>query len=151
MSNFGITASRDGPTVKQVVALSNIMAGIAAITPLFYESGETEPVKSVLHHGDCIGGDELAHDLAKLYGFLTHGHPPINNKLRAYRRCDFMEKPLPYIQRNHNIVDSVGRLWVLPNTFDEQLRSGTWATWRYAKKRHVLYTIIFPNGSTTSG
>ncbi len=65
MSQFGVTASREGPTVKQIVTLSNIMGGIAAIAPLFYEGGTTEPVKSVLHHGDCQGGDAPIPEIGK--------------------------------------------------------------------------------------
>ena len=71
MGQFGVTASREGPTVKQIVTLSNIMGGIAAITPLFYEGGTTEPAKSVLHHGDCQGGDALiSHDGFECFGTM---------------------------------------------------------------------------------
>ena len=38
-----------------------------------------------LHHGDCVGADAEAHDLAKEVGLLVAVHPPRNDKKRAFK------------------------------------------------------------------
>lgn len=36
------------------------------------------------HHGDCIGADEQAHEIAKALGIPVAIHPPINPSKRAF-------------------------------------------------------------------
>ena len=85
------------------------------------------------HHGDCIGKDESVHRLAKNLGYKIVIHPPKNNVLRAYCKGDEWRDPLPYIERNHEIVDETTVLLAIPDV-PEVMRSGTWATIRYARK-----------------
>jgi hypothetical protein len=103
------------------------------------------------HHGDCVGSDAQAHGIAFQLGVPTIViHPPIDPKARAY--CHLGEqRPLvqvvvqvekPYLDRNHDIVDSVDLLIATPYTDQEQLRSGTWATVRYARKVGVPVVVI---------
>ena len=56
-----------------------------------------------------------------------------------------------YLVRNHNIVDSTDMLIGCPKEMQEQLRSGTLATIRYAKKKNKKIIIIFPNGTYDIG
>lgn len=49
-------------------------------------------------------------------------------------------------KRNHDIVDATEWLIATPKKFEE-IRSGTWATVRYAKKVKKPVTIIWPDGS----
>ena len=42
----------------------------------------------------------------------------------------------PYLERNRNIVDNTTMLVAFPNNNKELLKSGTWSTIRYAKKRN---------------
>ncbi len=102
----------------------------------FQQMGITE-----LHQGMCIGGDEEANTIARDLGLRTVGHPPIQNKLRSECIVDQLHKPLPYMTRNHNIVDAVKILFVGPYTNLEVLRSGTWATYRYAVQCGI-HTVI---------
>ena len=89
----------------------------------------------VLHHGDCIGSDRMAHIIAKDLGFKIHIHPPIDRLKRANMKGDIIEKAYPYLQRNKFIVDACGLIIAMPkNPNEEELRSGTWATVRYARK-----------------
>ena len=106
-----------------------------------------------LHHGDCIGADEQAHKLAK--NLLRGGsakvtiHPPDNPRLRAFcKDYDEIRPELPYLSRNSNIArDGVDGLIVTPLEFAEVIRSGTWATIRYARKLKRPIWLVLPDGT----
>lgn len=55
----------------------------------------------------------------------------------------------PPLERNKDIVNAIDVLVTTPRLHTEELRSGTWATVRYARKmkRHIF--IVWPNGKTT--
>lgn len=98
---------------------------------------------SEFHHGDCIGADAQAHWNALVVPVFIIIHPPIDSKKRAfcfnktsYPDCLIVRQrdPKPYLDRNHDIVDESDFLIVAPKTDQEETRSGTWATYRYAKK-----------------
>ena len=99
------------------------------------------------HHGDCVGADENAHAIASSLGLRTVCHPPINPAKRAFTENDETREPKDYIARNHDIVDETDFLLATPKFNAEELRSGTWATIRYAKKSGKRVGIIFPDGS----
>lgn len=134
----GITATRDGLTVKQRRTFRQYVV----------ERGGGE-----YHHGSCVGGDADAHailrDVAKKVPMLVRIvlHMPDNPRHVAQCDGDEVRDPLPYLMRNHNIVDETRLLIGLPNGMREQLRSGTWATLRYARKMGHPLLIIFPDGS----
>lgn len=104
-----------------------------------YELNPTE-----FHHGDCIGADAEAHDIVREFfpDVKIVGHLPKANSKRAYKKCDEYRDPLPYLERDHKIVDETDYLFGAPKADAEVLRSGTWATIRYArktsKKRQIL-------------
>lgn len=104
-----------------------------------YELGITE-----FHHGDCVGADAEAHDIVREFfpEVWIVGHLPLSNGKRAYKKCDEYRDPLPYLVRDHKIVDETDFLIGSPKADAEILRSGTWATIRYARKKgenhHVL-------------
>lgn len=103
------------------------------------------------HHGDCIGSDKQAHDAALGNGINIAIHPPSDSSKRAWcMGAREVRDPKPYLDRNHDIVDECDVLIATPKTFIEVLRSGTWATIRYALKRGKPVTIIWPNGSVYS-
>lgn len=104
-----------------------------------------------LHHGDCIGADAEAHDIATGMGYETEGHPPSNPKKRAYKTTTRTNVPLPYLERNQNIVDETVQLIAAPGEFEEQKRSGTWSTIRYARQTKAPFLIIFPDGTIVNG
>ncbi len=105
-----------------------------------------EPTR--LHHGMCVGVDVQMNEIARGRGILTRGYPPINMKHIGDCIVDEMELPEEYLVRNHNIVDAVDLLLVIPATNRELLRSGTWATYRYAKKQLVNLIRFNPDGSS---
>lgn len=103
--------------------------------------------KSELHHGDCIGADATAHDMAVGMGLDTEIHPPTNNSRRAFKKAARTNPPFAYLDRNKNIVRSTVMLIATPGEAEEQLRSGTWATVRFARKLKRRVIIILPDGT----
>ena len=94
-----------------------------------------------LHHGDCIGADTIAH---RLWGSKTVIHPPIDNGRRSFcvgRETKYVSAK-PFIERNHDIVDACQVLVACPRTMREEIRSGTWATVRYARKLGKIVFIV---------
>lgn len=102
---------------------------------------------SEAHHGDCIGADSDFHSLCLKNGVDIIIHPPDNDSKRNFNKgYRNIKEEKPYLDRNKDIVDDSNILIVCPNTNTEVLRSGTWATYRYAKKRNKNIFIIYPNG-----
>lgn len=109
------------------------------------------------HHGDCVGADAQAHDLireAQAAGMLRKLriviHPSYHKWLRAYKSGDSMREPLAPLARNRHIVE-VSDLLIAAPSGPEVLRSGTWATVRYARrrlkdKRQLIAIHILPRG-----
>ena len=103
--------------------------------------------KVEIHHGDCIGADTEVHWILQPHSrFYFVIHPPINNSKRAYCSGNVILEPKPYLKRNHDIVDSTSSLIAAPLTDKEVIRSGTWATVRYALKKGKEVLIIQRNG-----
>ena len=107
-------------------------------------------------HGDCIGADTDAHELSLKHVSRIVIHPPVYASKRSF--CDKKTKvgvtievlpEKPYIDRNHDIVDA-SEMIATPKEYSEQLRSGTWATVRYAKKSKKPLMVIYPDGTTKS-
>lgn len=102
------------------------------------------------HHGDCLGADSEAHDIAiELRIGIIIIHPPANPYKRAFcfnrhhNRSAVIQVPeKDYITRNHDIVNETEVLIVAPRTMVEELRSGTWATFRFAKKLGKPYNLL---------
>jgi len=132
---IGFTGTQIGCTDVQVAALARTLAALGC---------------KVLHHGDCIGADEVAHRIARAMGARVELHPPRNGTKRA--RCEMLpgETTHPakeYIPRNHDIVNATTVLVACPKEEEgEELRSGTWATVRYARKLHRPVYIVRPSG-----
>lgn len=99
---------------------------------------------SEFHHGDCIGADAEAHDIVREFfpEIKIIGHPPNISTKRAFKECNEYRSLLPYLERNHNIVDDTDFLIGAPKEDTEVLRSGTWATIRYSKKLNKSQLIL---------
>ena len=98
------------------------------------------------HHGDCIGADSEAHQIAREAGYSIVLHPPTKSLKRAFCKADKEKQALPYLERNLEIVKSTQILLATPKGMSEERRSGTWSTVRKAKKMGKKVMIIFPNG-----
>lgn len=136
--NIGITATRKGLTEPQLERLKLEVLNV-----------QVEEQPHTFHHGDCVKGDEAFHNLVKGWGRVVV-HPPLDPKLRAF--CNdgvivVIRKPKPYMMRNNDIAHEVDILFVCPKGFKQELRSGTWSTFRMAKAIGKTVVIIYPDGS----
>lgn len=99
---------------------------------------------AVLHHGDAIGADAEAHDIAVELGIAVVIHPPANDKQRAFKSAPDIRPPRPYLDRNRDIVRETTLLIAAPAEAAEQLRSGTWSTVRYARRLGRRIVVLAP-------
>lgn len=136
--HVGVTGSRLGGDRDQ-----NLLLGIR-LAELF-EQG------AVFHHGSATGVDAYAHNVAKNIGYRVVVHPPKNPRFREYverlptwvRDHDVLLPEAEYMVRNLDIVNAVSTLIAVPSgTAEEQVRSGTWATYRMAVRLGVQTTLI---------
>ena len=103
--------------------------------------------RGVFCHGDCIGADAQAHDIANSLHWKIKIYPPENSKYRAFKEARTIYRPRHYLERNKIIVDKTSRLIVCPNENEEILRSGTWSTFRYAKSLFKKIIVLLPDGN----
>lgn len=118
MTAVGFTGSSQGVSPEQFNWLRDQLVRL----------GATE-----LHHGDCVGGDHAAHEVALELKLRVVIHPPVNASRRAWCTGDEVRPAREYLDRNRDIVDETEVLLALPDG-PERLRSGTWATIRYARR-----------------
>lgn len=130
--NWGFTGTREGMTDKQKAMLYGWLKGTTGH----------------FHHGDCLGADSEAHDIADECGYAIILHPPSDPKLRAWREVPrhMMRPEAPYITRNRHIVDETTALIAAPAEPDEQPRGGTWSTVKYARRQGKAIVLILPDG-----
>ena len=134
MLKLGFTGTRHGMTEVQLKEFKKLV-----------DSKQFEE----FHHGVCVGSDKQAHDyidsIKKERNIKVVGHPGQDKKHRADCECDIMMKPLPYLDRNKNIISHADILIATPDT-KERVRSGTWATVRYGRKKGMRIYVIHKNG-----
>jgi hypothetical protein len=132
----GFTGTQAGMTKEQHIAVRRLLR-----TRKYSE----------LHHGGCVGADEQMHEL----WLIEHGDLPIivhpASGVAASKKAllsGYFRKlaELPPLERNRVIVDACDLLIATPFTADEVLRSGTWATIRYARRTGKALTLVKPRG-----
>ena len=131
--DLGFTGTQQGMTSRQILRIESWKDVLIAR----FER---------LHEGDCIGADEMMVDMFRDYMIIV-AHPPINESKRAFAWYDETRDPKEYILRNHSIVDESGLLIATPKEPAEVVRSGTWATIRYAADVGVRVLIRGPDGT----
>ena len=137
----GVTATRRGLTDPQLVTATDVLR-------LRYELGA-----HTLHHGACVGGDERLAEVAFQLGYTLEAWPaelPARYvSERALALSHVVHDQQPPLERNHDIVDHASDcLVVCPGDRVEKLRSGTWATVRYARRRPSLPRLVcWPDGA----
>ncbi len=85
---IGFTGTRFGMTQAQQDALRSL---------LLSGSGK-------LHHGDCVGADEQAHDIARALGRTVVIHPASLPEQRAFKSAQDIREPKAPLVRNKVIV-----------------------------------------------
>ena len=101
-----------------------------------------------LNHGDCVGADALAHDIAIELGLKVIVHPPSNPKSRAYCNGEnvLILAEREYKVRNQSLVKNGDVLLALPDSNQEYKRSGTWYSVRQARRTMLPIIICYPDG-----
>ena len=135
MLHVGFTGTQRGLTTAQRDSLERLLAHLKAL----HESVS-------LHHGDCIGADTEAHRAAVGLGYYVVLHPPLKDDKRSFCKADEERLPLPYLDRNEKIAQACILLIACPKENAEQVRSGTWATVRRARKFGKKIVVIPPGG-----
>src|SRR5262245_55054500 len=130
-SHVGFTGTQVGLTVAQAESLTDILRQLR------------KQGFRWLHHGDCIGGDSEANEIARSLTYRIHGHPPELVGKRAFCVVDRESNPRPYLVRNRDIVKVVELLIACPKEKVEQRSSGTWTTVGYARAWNVQIQFIF--------
>ncbi len=128
----GFTGTRQGMTPEQKATVRNVFGAVKG---------------TLLVHGDCVGADSDAHDIAKALDMYIRVRPCTMRGFRAHRTGDERVEPAGVMERNRAIVNDCAVLVATPPTFEEILRSGTWATIRYARKVQKAVCIIWPDGT----
>lgn len=133
---IGFTGTREGLTDAQRRALCRWVTALDRITEA--------------HHGSCEGADDEFHQLMRWLKVPIFLHPPEDLRASLFQRHVLnvspgnISKPKPFLERNHDIVDAVAFMIVCPKEPEEILRSGTWATYRYAGKKDVPVALFEP-------
>ena len=87
---IGITGTRNGMSSDQVEAFWERMDS------MFHTSCESSARPLELHHGDCVGVDVQAAEVARLMGIKTVCHPPVDQSHRAHHKsCLLYTSPSP--------------------------------------------------------
>lgn len=116
---------------------------------------------SALSHGDCIGADAQANEIAKVYGVnffdiwpstIAHKRANVWRLEQGYHKIPYEDRiihvqvfpTMAALERNKKIVDQCAVLIACPKEHQHTVRSGTWATIRYAWKIKKDVMIIPP-------
>lgn len=138
----------------EIVSFTGTRAGMTAAqektVERLFRSFANPPMGSIAH-GNCIGADAQAHAIARRLNFTAMAWPANIAGMQALTDARVMAKPAPPLARNRKVVDAGGRLVAAPVGFGEELRSGTWATVRYARKRGKLVFVVWPDGTVNYG
>ena len=129
---MGITGARGGMTPEQKEQFKQILI---------------DKKVTVLHHGDCLGADADAHDIAEELGIHIVVHPPAINSLRAFKTGDEFREAKGYLERDRDIVNESDELTGTPALDYETERSGTWYTLRHGLKTNKPTDAIKPDGT----
>lgn len=119
----GFTGTRQGMTAVQTIQLRGFLE-------VLWDARRPNE----FHHGGAAGADASAWRFAVLRGYEIHWHPCPGVSATDETSCHCWHEVLAPLVRNRLIVEVCDVLIAAPFTGIEQLRSGTWATVRHARK-----------------
>lgn len=147
ITHVTFTGTQRGLTSVQSIALEELLRSL-----LVGRRAELGPFN--WHSGDCIGADHEALKLVRQIregldtGVVwTVGHPSTVSEKRAWDYYDERRSPDGPLTRNHAMVDAADLVIAAPGEAQEVLRSGTWATVRYARKWGKPVVVVWPDGT----
>ena len=127
--HIGFTGTRKGMSKSQKMRLSELLTEI-----------KSKNYSINFHHGACKGADSEADLIARNFGCKMYIHPSNdrNTRIHCEESGDIVFNPKPPLVRDQDIVNVIEMLIAAPFTDKEIMRSGTWTTVRYARKRNLL-------------
>jgi len=128
----GFTGTRAGMTEAQKKVVARLLE-------------EHKP--SEVHHGDCIGADAQFHQIAGNIPIVGHPASEVGEQRAFCLNFSRIHESKPPLERNRDIVTASDIMIATPKESREVLRSGTWATIRYAFKANKQIYIILPDGT----
>jgi len=133
----GFTGTREKLTSAQLAALREFLLAL-------------RPYRG--DHGDCVGADTAFHMVLRELEVPVTLHPPTNSEFRSFVWTsadlgDVVCVEKNYLERNEDIVRDTDFLIACPEG-PEVMRSGTWATVRYARKKGRTIVVFWPDGHT---
>lgn len=131
-TTLGFTGTRHGMTERQLQQLEIVLKS-------YIPYGFIDFV-----HGDCLGADVQAAELAMHLGYRTTARPCTITKMRAYHKSHVVLPPKDTKARNQDIVNDARVLIAVPQEESEVVQSGTWQTYRMAVKAQVPRVMLFP-------
>lgn len=127
ITDIALTGTRHGMSTLQLDAVKLILSD--------YKNLGAE----VFRHGDCPGADVEAAAIAQKLGYDIIIHPGPSG---VGSKANLRHSVLPFLERNRAMVNATQYLLVAPFKNLQIMRSGTWATFRYALKIGCPYTIL---------
>jgi hypothetical protein len=137
-ANIGITATREGLTGPQLKTIVNRLDML-----------KSDNARIILHQGCCVGGDEQIAIAAHALRIPIIAYPPDNKRFFskiAFELSFRVEPDMPYLARNDKIIEACNVLFVAPRTKFEEVRSGTWSTFRHARTFGRYVIVIYNDG-----
>lgn len=131
--HVGFIGTQSGLTPHQLSSVREVLAD-------FRDKGGT-----YFHHGDCVGADVQAAEIARQLGYQIVQHPPTKRFRRAFTEAEQVRPPREFLVRNRDIVNECDIVIAAPKENREQVRSGTWATYRYARRTGKDIQILGPD------
>lgn len=137
---IGFSGSRTGMSFKQSREFSEWVE-------------ENKDLITEFHHGMCVGADTDAHGIVRDITqtgqpgsrVTIHGHPGFKSghPTRGLHdnQVDTLYGVMDPLIRNHRIADECD-LMIFAPLFPETRRSGTWATFRYCRKKKYKVLIL---------
>lgn len=98
-------------------------------------------------HGGCVGADDDFDEIASEFQLPIGVYPSTVYSKWGKRRSPTVQSPQSPLVRNKLMAYSCNVLIATPKEYNEVIRSGTWATVRYARKYHKRIYLVFPDGS----
>lgn len=135
-THIGFTGSRFGMSPSQADEVYGIWR--ARTIYAYHHGGQ----RFALHHGDCVGADKEACEMARDLGWYVIGHPPKVTKLRAFFESDEERPPKDYLARDRDIVAESSELFATPKY--ERPRGGTWRTVEFAEAAEKPVYVVEP-------
>jgi hypothetical protein len=133
----------------EVVSFTGTRQGMTAAQKKSFRWLLKELGAGTLVHGDCVGADEDAGDIAHDLGMRVNKRPS-TSETRAFSPIGtIVAKPKPPLERNPDIIDDGDCAVACPRGMGEERRSGTWAAVRYARKQDYIIWTVWPDGSLT--